>query len=932
MILTSLILAGALLLSTPALAGEPEGRVTGFVYEEFLGNKDVRIQLPVQGAHLVLYQADRDSLSSVSGDRGGYLFSKVRPGPIRLCVRKDGYFTEDFSADAEEGETVIYVILKRIPVELKGAAVKATVPPVTHRGDTTVYHAAAVQVMDGDNALEILRQMPGISLRNGTLYADGVPIKRTYVNGRLIYGSNALTPLNAIPAEEVTQIRMYEERSVEDRMRGTYNGRKDRVLDIATKTPIFSAFQAHALASGGLDGQVGEDGKNQLRYQGGISAHFYSEKLLLSLKTNLNNIGRSDNASNFYAYPGGSLSDYHEKAVANAYMEKYWGDRLMGNSLIFNYITEKDYTRSANRALTEYLKTDQTPARMISESANAGRSGLRHNVLVNGAVNNARIKSLSTQHRFSFSSAEAGRETRQEIETAGLQDRSQHEILHEDGRDWSYAGRIDWKNDLSSSGWYPSLDAYWETGNSRNESVRADTLKSTFLKRHLTVDGLGQNWKAGADAAIRKRLIDKPTITLTGSLSAGFNRFSKTRNDYALDLLDPLHPTVDPTNTFNYTWDGMRTYVGTGFTFSSGDLSGTLSFQSSWERILDRESYPETVSEGKVYFLPGILFSLRKKLFTLGYTWRSEAPAIEQFRPRIDDRSPYFLKAGNPDLKPAEQHTLQVGWSSTPFGKKLVSSILIDASASAVRRAIVSQTTYFQVDTHIDGWGGYDAVQGSSLTTFVNANGTWTASANATWQGRIQPWKTSFEWRFGGSRSAHPAYLSERLAILHEGTVSSSLDIQVKPSRTFRVKAGYTIAFTKDWNNLGDNVMDCLCHQPRLDILKQWTKGYFVSFAYRTEARRVTPETTAGTTFHFLDAVVGKTFLKGRLAVSVSGNDLLNSGTRFHITSGSDFRYRQWTPSYGRYFLLNLRFRLNKTQSTTRFIGLPPLDVFTGGM
>ena len=117
-------------------------------------------------------------------------------------------------------------------------------------------------------------------------------------------------------------------------------------------------------------------------------------------------------------------------------------------------------------------------------------------------------------------------------------------------------------------------------------------------------------------------------------------------------------------------------------------------------------------------------------------------------------------------------------------------------------------------------------------------------------------------------------------------------------------------------------------------LLGRLPKGFHFAMAdfIAWFARRVTPETTAGTTFHFLDAVVGKTFLKGRLAVSVSGNDLLNSGTRFHITGGSDFRYRQWTPSYGRYFLLNLRFRLNKTQSTTRFIGLPPLDVFTGGM
>ena len=62
--------------------------------------------------------------------------------------------------------------------------------------------------------------------------------------------------------------------------------------------------------------------------------------------------------------------------------------------------------------------------------------------------------------------------------------------------------------------------------------------------------------------------------------------------------------------------------------------------------------------------------------------------------------------------------------------------------------------------------------------------------------------------------------------------------------------------------------------------------------------------------------------MKGRMGVSLSFNDLLNSSESFRIKVNPNSRYQDWTPSSGRYILLNLSFRLNKKNPGTDYRGV----------
>jgi hypothetical protein len=49
-----------------------------------------------------------------------------------------------------------------------------------------------------------------------------------------------------------------------------------------------------------------------------------------------------------------------------------------------------------------------------------------------------------------------------------------------------------------------------------------------------------------------------------------------------------------------------------------------------------------------------------------------------------------------------------------------------------------------------------------------------------------------------------------------------------------------------------------------------------------------------------------------RLKVAITGVDLLQGGSLYHEIISASRRTRQWTPVYGRYFMLDITYRFNK--------------------
>ena len=171
---------------------------------------------------------ETDTLYTAAAFDGSFIFRNLIPRKIRLKVTCVGMKTIENEYVLEPGRNVIYLTLYPQTEKIKESGVSAEVPLMKRIADTTIFNAAAVRTLDGESVRSILEQLPGFNVTSSGIQVDGENVKRTYVNGVLIFGDNPLTAVDALKADEITQVRVFDEQNAADIRSGLKHNKKDR--------------------------------------------------------------------------------------------------------------------------------------------------------------------------------------------------------------------------------------------------------------------------------------------------------------------------------------------------------------------------------------------------------------------------------------------------------------------------------------------------------------------------------------------------------------------------------------------------------------------------------------------------------------------------------------------------------------------------------
>lgn len=145
----------------------------------------------VDGAHVSI-AAEGDTIKATTNHRGEFIARQIPSGSaLNIEITHLGYKTHQETIMAETKDIILNVNMEDKFHELDELVVNATIPLFTMRGDTVVYNAQAVKTMEGDELIEILRQMPGVVVHeSGGIEIHGEHLSKAYVNGKLIFGDD----------------------------------------------------------------------------------------------------------------------------------------------------------------------------------------------------------------------------------------------------------------------------------------------------------------------------------------------------------------------------------------------------------------------------------------------------------------------------------------------------------------------------------------------------------------------------------------------------------------------------------------------------------------------------------------------------------------------------------------------------------------------
>ncbi|MBR1574244.1 MAG: outer membrane beta-barrel protein [Bacteroidales bacterium] len=817
------------------------------------------------------------------------------------------YRAVDQTVELVPGNNILFVEMTRKPQSLQGVTVTAETPSVTFRKDTVVFNASAVNVLEGESALEILRQMPGVEIRRGKIRIHGKEVKRTYVNGVLIYGDNAMTPLNALLAQEVVNIKSYEELSVKDRRRKARHGKKETVLDIATRNPVHMAFDGHFSAG------AGSDMAGDIKYKAGVVGNLFSEKLLLYGDAYTNNIGSQDNSFHPAGVTPGSLRSQDRKISAGTGIQKYWGDRMMGSNIKADYKFSSDKVSSHSRVVKDFFSEgDESRAYDIANTDKS--STMSHSAGAFLTLNNEKIKSLSVSQTVDFTRLDKESDLRTMFHDRLAGDNTKAEINVDHSRQWSLGGDIVWSNDQNPKGWFPMLGVGYKVSNSMGTGARIDTLASSLNRRFITLENTGLNSSFSATAACTAFLLNNEKMTMTGHFGYGFGWDRHADKQIALDTLDPEMAVTDLVNTYDFTWNIFRHAAMAAVQMSLGQTSVNLGGELRFNRLMDIEVLPAGQRIDKLYVTPAWDGDFSGPRWSMTYSMEPSIPSLEQARARIDNSDQLFQRAGNPDLKPAYNHQLSVGYAFPKVGRS--GSLRISLESTAATSVHVMRTRYF---SDASTWKGYGIPAGTTLQTWENAPVSTNTSLRVFYSLRLQKMKSTVSLSAYSRYATRPEYIGDNLLVRRETTPGLRGSIDWRPNNKTRVMANASFEYVDSRSK--DFTLRAIRPHAEISAFRSFGKSFFLSGSYHYTASSYLGGAMDSIHLHSLHTVAGARLLKGMLVISLSANDLLAKDTGYTLVNGVDSRIQTWKPSLGRYFMLNVQWRLNKMKTPVEFRG-----------
>ena len=859
-----------------------------------------------------------DSLYTVTGMVDGrFSFKNVPVQRVILRLQCMGYETQTGVYELSPGDNAFILTMKEKSEKLEESKVVAEIPLMTRLRDTTIFNTQAIKSMSGDGLRDVIEQIPGFSVADNEIYYNGEKVTRTYVNGLLIFGDEAMRAVNALKADEVTQVKVYDEQSAVDKHRGLKNSRKERVLNVVTKETLLSLTQFGLAASGGADDT------GQARYGAGGAAAFDSQMMNMEFNvsgTNLNQsqVFESNGIENSVRLNRRTpLKEYSENINSDLFFLKYWKDRSFGNSLGVSYNLDRTYTKSASRALTDYFSTESSPAMTQLDTTVTTSSKYAHTFALNLDLLDTPLKSLSLSLTGTISGGDDSSLNISNKEIGGEKNYSRHERVSDKDRSWSLSGSAQWTNN-DVVRWRPEVYVSFNYDNNTALSWSVDTLETSFLKRQLSSDGDGHNIKIFSKAGVSANLINTQEKTFTLKLFTNANYTHTKSRKMALDEWDVPSPITDIANSYDYTRNEFTASGIGGFSYgNSRNLSifGNISLNN--KTLIDDEFYPADYNNRKNFLYPEYNIDFKLPKWSITSSMKALSPSIEQIRNRISDTNPLVLTGGNPDLTQAFR--LKGGFRYTPkIAPKqngTVSSLLVQSYSFCTFNPIVNCTRYFDSNTVLDKWDGYEAQAGSMLNTYNNASRpSWNTATSGVYSLSMRHNIYSLQFILSVNYSQTSQLLGENQIWIGDWGNKLDISFTYRPSRKFSISSNPNVSYLQSNDNKGVNLSSRVAFSNSLylnwnivaDILWFESQHNFASYNYVKGFGEN----------HFsqtLNAELRLRLLKNRsLMLSLQALDILNSGSLYTSTVNAVYMKQDWNPTYGRYFLLNIAYTFRK--------------------
>lgn len=268
-----------------------------------------------------------------------------------------------------------------------------------------------------------------------------------------------------------------------------------------------------------------------------------------------------------------------------------------------------------------------------------------------------------------------------------------------------------------------------------NDGWSVDTLTTSSAFRVLLNNSAdGKKIEATGQAELRTKISEHSSASLSYIFGRNYNKSKQISLDY---LSDP-QGTLDQVNSYNYTINSVSNSLFGEWSYNKNDfrcsfnLRGILYDVKLEEKLPNEGRYPHT------FFLlnPGVNLSWGKpqSRLMLSMGSYSNIMSVEQLRNSLDISNPMYIVAGNPNLRPSNNASFNLSYSTTNAAKARMLDFGI--SGGYVFNNIVSKRTLYMQSQYLPEYD-YTVAEGAQIATNLNVDGNLRLGASVGYSQRI---------------------------------------------------------------------------------------------------------------------------------------------------------------------------------------------------
>ncbi len=330
-----LVTALSLLVAISAMA--QSGKVT-------LSLIDSQTKQGVMGAVVEVYPTATPDKKKyyTSGANGFVSISGLSYGNYTLVATFIGYkdMTKEFrlsGASLALGKLVMSEDAQRIETVVKTVKALRT----SQNGDTLSYSAGAFKVSNDSDVEGLLKKMPGITITNGSVEAQGETIQKIFVDGKEFFGEDVSTAIKSLPAEAVDKIEVFNKLSDNAEFSGMDDGEGYKAINIVTKENMRQGQFGKMYAGYGYEPKSDDELAKGHKWIVGGNVNFFHGDSRVSLIGLFNNVNQQNfSFEDILGVSGQQGGGYGRRGAVGQYMVRPQSGIALVNSVGANYSDE----------------------------------------------------------------------------------------------------------------------------------------------------------------------------------------------------------------------------------------------------------------------------------------------------------------------------------------------------------------------------------------------------------------------------------------------------------------------------------------------------------------------------------------------------------------------------------------------------------------